>query len=178
MTSTDLWNRLIAPQLAAGKGLSLPPESWAQELRLEYALMSDAQRQSFAEMEWSIWRGPQVSQPMPPGWDALQARLDRWGLDEAENDATLQGFTEADAVGLAWGAGRYAVGRGRVPLWRGRLTARGADGRSRAGTRGSAEVQWGGEAPEGSTGSESRLCLQVGIPEDPALDLIDINHAV
>ena len=101
--------------------------------------MTDAEKQRFAEQEWSIWRGPHVSQPMPPGWDPLQARLDRYGLDEASNDAALQGFAEADAVGLPWAVGRYAVGKAAFAL-EGELTARGVLG---GGAEGAGEAQWG-----------------------------------
>jgi hypothetical protein len=141
MTSADLWNRLIQPQLQAGKGISPPPEGWSQELRLQYGLMTDAERGAFAEREWSIWRGPHVSQQMPENWDALGARLDRWGIDEASNDAVLQGFSGADTVGLAWGAGRYVVGKAAFQL-EGALTSRGFWSEGAAHETG-AETQWG-----------------------------------
>jgi hypothetical protein len=96
----------------------------------------------FAEREWSVWRGPRVSEPMPPHFDALGARLARYGLDEASNDAALQGFSAADAAGLAWSAGRYTVGKVAFSL-EGELTARGFWSGSST-YEGSAELAWGG----------------------------------
>ncbi|WP_337287739.1 SpvB/TcaC N-terminal domain-containing protein [Candidatus Methylomirabilis sp.] len=109
--SKELWETMIKPQLEEGKGISPPPEDWETELRQKYAVMSESEKQVFAEQEWAIWRGPNVSKPMPEGFDPLQARIDRWGLDEAHNTGVKQGLDLASGASLVKGIGAAAVDR-------------------------------------------------------------------
>ena len=143
--SKELWETTIKPQLAAGAPISPPPDDWREELKQQHAVMSEAEQRDFAEQEWAIWRGPNVSKPMPEGWDPLQARIDRYNLNEAHNEGVKQGFdlaivaggakvlaakltlrVEGELVSRGFFSGGYEVGKAGGLQWGAPLSAEGS----------------------------------------------------